>query len=279
MSGTVARGRSEEPAASDYEPAGFDAELPEHTATVTAFALGKYEVTVGRFRKFVNAYTKRETSAPPTGPHWLAAWNQHLPTDRRTFVDLLTGEGCGALALPEGEYGYPTFSADPGPRESQPQNCVTWYQALAFCLWDGGRLPTEAEWEYAAAGGDENRIYPWPANLGAPSAELAVYGCADLSECSEELPNVGSLPNGDGRFGHADLAGSVSEWVLDWFNWYSADTCADCVTTPAESVLGFPVARGGAFDFSALGVRAAYRQEFDPGVSAHSGFRCAYPAP
>jgi formylglycine-generating enzyme required for sulfatase activity len=97
--------------------------------------------------------------------------------------------------------------------------------------------------------------------------------------CSQPLPNVGSRPKGDGRFGHADLAGSVSEWVLDWFSWYSGETCADCSTAPEDSVLGFPVARGGAFDFGEIGIRAAYRQEIDAGVTARSGFRCTYPVP
>jgi hypothetical protein len=68
-----------------------------------------------------------------------------------------------------------TWTDTVGPNENLPMNCVPWYKAFAFCVWDGGRLPTEAEWNYAATGGNEQRKYPWGST--APDDALAVFNC------------------------------------------------------------------------------------------------------
>src|SRR6185503_5212427 len=100
-------------------------------------------------------------------------------------------------------------------------NCVSWFEAFAFCAWDGGRLPTETEWNYAAAGGNEQRVYPWGANIDLTKAS---YDCAGdgsgtgTPNCmfSDMLPVGSRSPQGDGKWGQADLAGNVWEWTLDW---------------------------------------------------------------
>ena len=100
-------------------------------------------------------------------------------------------------------------------------NCIDWYDAFAFCAWDGGRLAMEAEWNYAAAGGSLQQPYPWGAAM--LDTMHAVYECTGdgsaAGQCWEtDILNVGSKsPTGDGKWGQADLAGGVWEWNLDWY--------------------------------------------------------------
>src|SRR5206468_1762189 len=133
---------------------------------------------------------------------------------------------------------YPNWTPSPGANENRPMNCVNWYEAYAFCIWDGGFLPSEAEWNYAAAGGNEQRAYPWlnPATSTAIDCTRANYSpspgnyCYFLSAGHGSTNDVGSESRlGDGKYGQADLTGNVWEWTLDW--WYDGSypsTCNDC---------------------------------------------------
>jgi formylglycine-generating enzyme required for sulfatase activity len=94
-------------------------------------------------------------------------------------------------------------------REQHPMNCVTWTMADTFCKAQGKRLPTEAEWEWTARGGDEARRFPW--GNQAPDEDRACWSGGVRKR--RVTCEVGSFARGVGRFGHQDLAGNVWEWT------------------------------------------------------------------
>lgn len=143
-------------------------------------------------------------------------------------------------------------------RASHPINCVYWDQAQAFGRWAGGRLPTEAEWEYAARSGGKDIAYPW-------GNEAANYGAGSTAEVC-----------GKGEFGGiCDMAGNVWEWVEDWYHsrYVGAPADGSAYVTPAGSSR---VARGGSWTDSLHHMRARNRDFFAPGGKyANRGFRLA----
>lgn len=203
---------------------------PAHVATVSSFYLDKYEVTVGRFRKFVESGNWVPAAGAGRHPRiagsgWDPAWDSSLPKTLEAWQTELGSIGAESAWL----HG----------SDRHPMNHVSWYMAFAFCAWDGGRLPTEAEWEYAAAGGAANRLYPWGRDVPTwnyPTYDYAIFACESAVEC---LLPVGAKPRGYSRWGHADLAGSVPEWVLDRYryNWYAigGHTCTDCACLSPEN--------------------------------------------
>src|SRR5205823_4327155 len=94
---------------------------------------------------------------------WDPAWNPNLPGDTSAVQSALK---CNSM--------YQTWTDTRGNNENRAIVCVSWYQTVAFCIWDGGRLPSETQWNYAAAGGSEQRPYPWGA--AAPAPIYASYG-------------------------------------------------------------------------------------------------------
>ncbi len=276
--GTFLMGRG---AGTDACPGGMTCnaqEQPEHSVTVASFKLDTFEITVGRFRKFVAQFN----GTPPAvgaGAHpliansgWQAGWNASLAASQAA---LKTALKCDAT--------HPTWTDAPGANEGYAINCVSWYEAAAFCAWDGGRMPTEAEWEFAAAGGSDNRLYPW-ASGAAPDNTLAVFNCMHdgVAGCSlADLAPVGSTPAGNGKWGQRDLAGGMWEWNLDYYDaaWYSGGgaACGNCANLNASSSR---VIRGGAWLNDATALRAAFRYSYPPtdrGLTR--GARCSRSAP
>ena len=242
-------------------------EQPEHAAKVADFFIDTFEVTVGRFRKFIDAYTG-DHPASGAGAHPLIAgsgwqspaWDAYLPA-KATFIANIKCD----VALK-------TWTDTPADHERFPMNCLNWYEAFAFCIWDGGYLPTEAEWEYAAAGGDANRLYPW----GSDDPSIKDFYANDYYSDKSPLVDVGTFPAGRSRWGQLDMAGSMYEWVIDWFDpaWYGKSaTCDNCANLTASVDRVF---RGGDYYQFADRLRAAFRVGHNPITRANSvGFRCA----
>ena len=152
--------------------------------------------------------------------------------------------------------------------EDHPVNCVDWQQAVDFCTWAGGRLPSEAEWEYAARGGGQDIIYPW--GNDSPNCSLANYtGCegGTWSSCS--------APAGNTSQGLCDMGGNVWEWMKDWY--HSNYTGAPADGSAWESPVGTDrVLRGSAWGRDADYLRASSRRWTDPSNrDILIGFRCA----
>ncbi|HSD87163.1 MAG TPA: SUMF1/EgtB/PvdO family nonheme iron enzyme [Kofleriaceae bacterium] len=240
-------------------------------ATVSNFRLDKYEVTVERFRAFVDSGQGTQASPPPAGAGahpliansgWNPAWNNQLALDTAALRAKLR---CNAVLS--------TWTSTPGANEKLPVSCVTWFDAFAFCAWDGGRLATEAEWNYAASGGAAQRAYPWSIPSSSTTIDSSYSGYQQgLASFSNIVP-VGSLTAGYGSYGQADLAGNVAEWALDYTLSTYPNPCTDCANISAGANRSL---RGGSFESDSSGVRSALRGVDGPSQTREAnGIRCA----
>jgi formylglycine-generating enzyme len=231
-----------------YENSGSGPTGEADPATISGLRLDKYLVTVGRFRQFVEAWNGGAGYVPPagSGKHthlngglglansadpgtyetgWLAADDANIaPTD--------TNLSCSNTGEPP--VAYDTWTPSAGTQENLPMSCVNWQESYAFCIWDGGFLPSEAEWEYAAAGGSEQREYPWGSADPGTSSEYAIYNCeypsgSDSGDCTgvANYAPVGTPTRGAGLWQQLDLVGEVFVWTIDLFAPY-ASPCTDC---------------------------------------------------
>lgn len=177
--------------------------------------------------------------------------------------------------------------------DNHPINCVDWAQADAYCRWQGGRLPTEAEWEYAARGRD-GRVYPW--GNGAPGHTLLNGAGSEsralvlrLSRTASQTgwnvlypgddgwastAPVGSFPAGASPFGLLDMAGNVNEWTADWF--VGRDP-SEAIDAPGDAGAQRRVIRGGSWiSNDPSKVRVTHRnRDLPTHRDVRVGFRCA----
>jgi formylglycine-generating enzyme len=250
-------------------------------ATVSSFRLDKYLVTVGRFRQFVNAWNAGWLPAAGAGKHThlsggkgLAAIGGGFEPGWVTADDVNIAPTSTNFAA---EGSYATWTASPGSQENLLINDVNWYESYAFCIWDGGFLPSEAEWEYAAAGGGQQREYPWGSQDPGTANRYAIYGCyypegTGICTGFVNFANVGTATVGAGLWGQLDLAGDGWEWSLDWEATY-IDPCVDCADlTPASE----RTARGGGFSGDTSSLLPPVRSGLTPQYRfSDTGFRCA----
>jgi formylglycine-generating enzyme required for sulfatase activity len=178
-------------------------------------------------------------------------------------------------------WGEPTYG-DPSMAH-HPVVCVTWQDAASYCRWTGGRLPTEAEWEFAARG-PEGSVYPWGDRFDGTRLNSCDANCPhtdsqvlSIDDGFERTAPVGSFPDGASWCGAMDLAGNVWEWVGDWHARYPLTH----QTNPAGPQDGTErIIRGGSwFDWDEYGfLRADNRHPYES-RSSHdqTGFRCVVP--
>ncbi len=291
-------------------------------ATVSAFNLDKFEVTQGRLRTFIQSKGGNLKGSPPAagaGKHpkiansgWRSEWNKRLPASNAEVNARFT-YAC-AYGSDNSSYGSTTWTTN-GTNDDKPVTCVDWYTAFAFCAWDGGRLPTDAEWGYAAQGGSEQRTYTWgnaavkaeDANsikrvvhylggwqmtwpLAPPEANQYWNG----PDGPKHIAPPGKKTAGKARWGHMDLNGNVLEWMLD-NNDAKSGNCVDCanVSWPALAAGenspqpinnagtaqwksdGGRVLRGGSFELHPLQNTHRYVNYPVWRTYARAGFRCA----
>ena len=233
-------------------------------ATVSSFELDKYLVTVGRFRQFVNAWNAGTGYTPAAG----SGLHTHLNGGHGLLALGAVGADAGVPdATADGEAGargatyepgwlaaddsniaptnanlacdpsFATWTATAGSNENLPITCVTWQESYAFCIWDGGFLPSEAEWDYAAAGGSQQREYPWGSAAAGANNQYAIYGdsvgdcyypSGALTKCTGtvNIAPVGTATLGAGLWGQLDMAGEVNQRTLDGFAPF-VDPCVD----------------------------------------------------
>ena len=162
---------------------------------------------------------------------------------------------------------------DWGWQDTHPIVKVTWNDAKAYADWAGAILPTEAQWEKAARGGD-GRIYPWGSTWDAAK-------CANWNNSKNGTKPVGSFPTGASPYGVMDMAGNAYEWCADWYgDDYYKNAPTNNPTGPATG--DSRVIRGGSWFNNYYGgfYRGAYRHDYNPSNNNDIvGFRCASPGP
>jgi formylglycine-generating enzyme required for sulfatase activity len=242
---------------------GFPYEGPAHKVTLRSFWLDKYEVSVAEFARFVKA-TGYKTEGEKLG--WCGVF------------DLRAGEW---KKVDGADWRHPEGPQSNAGQE-EPVTQVSWNDATSYARWAGKRLPTEAEWEYAASGGRPGLLYPWGNELrpGGRNAANWWQGIFPERNTGEDgylcRAPVGRFP--PNAFGLYDMAGNVWEWSADWFaeTYYSRSPRVNPKGPErgAERVL-----RGGSWMCSenyCRGYRVAARSHSAPDSGLNNlGFRCA----
>ena len=267
----------------DY-PDGFpaDGEGPVREVFVDAFSIDRYPVTNERFAEFVRA-TGYRTDAERFG--WSFVFWSHIP--KRRFPELV--EDTVAAAPWWCKVRGARWDAPEGPgsairgREQHPVVHVSWADATAFAAWSGQRLPTEAEWEYAARGGLVQKLYPWGDKLRPGGQHMCNIWQGEFPDhdtgddgYTGTCPVDAFPPNG---FGLYSVTGNTWEWCADWFD---ADfhRTADQHNPQGPADGTARVMKGGSFlchKSYCNRYRVAARTSNTPDSSTSNiGFRCAY---
>jgi formylglycine-generating enzyme required for sulfatase activity/dienelactone hydrolase len=234
-------------------------EFPEHPVKLDSFWIDEFHVTNKQFAEFLYINGNQIEGGVP----WLEMESEFCLIEDR-------------IGTPMPKLGF----------ENHPAIDVSWYGAQAYCEWVDGRLPTEAEWEYAASG-PENWIYPWGNEYDCTKGNFLDWtdenepiiftwrgerGCDGIDHTSP----VDAFPEGASWIGAFDMAGNVWDWTLDWgFSFYPTGLQINPTgpETGSEKIV-----RGGSWNNQETGVRTTMRGTYPPITqSYYIGFRCAYP--
>ena len=224
----------------------FAEEAPKHKVTIGSYYLDRTEVTNAQFKQFVDRNPEWQKDKIPAAYH------------NGKYLHHWSGKN-----FPPGQ-------------ENHPVVFVPWYAAAAYCLAQGKRLPTEAEWEFAARGGLDGKTFPWGDEM--PDKTRANFGQSGLNAAT----NVGSYPaNGYGLY---DMAGNVWEYLTDEWQTYPRNTTGDPLSPFKDrgylSVKTRRSLRGGSYAGGPINLRVTYRDSHAPeNAGDHVGFRCAITAP
>jgi formylglycine-generating enzyme required for sulfatase activity len=238
----------------DCERDRFAREQPAHAVALDGFWIDRTEVTNAQFAAFLNEEGNREEE----GVTWLALEREDCLIERT-----------GGEFRPKSGYG------------DHPVVKVSWYGAAAYCEWAGGRLPTEAQWEYAARG-SQGYIFPWGDELDGTRLNYCDANC-EFGDAYESFDDgyarsapVGSYPDGASWVGAFDLAGNVWEWGGDWYGEYPSGR-QENPSGPSTGD-GYRVVRGGGWSDFWFDARAASRYGVHHGYPGGRydgfGFRC-----
>lgn len=290
----------------DNEQASAD-EYPKHKVQVSTFYIDVTEVTNAQFKLFVDA-TGYKTTAEKK-PDWeelkktLPPGTPKPPDSVMVAASLVFKETTGPINLNDySQWWHWVKGADwkhpqgPGSsitgKENYPVVQVSWDDAMAYCKWTGKRLPTEAEWEFAARGGLANNIYPWGnenVNTGKSKANMWEGKFPYLNEKKDGFITAAPAKSYPANpYGLYDMAGNVWEWCSDWYNADYYKTIENTTSVnpkgaeksfdPAEPYAEKRSLRGGSFlcnDSYCSGYRVARRMKSSPDTGLeHTGFRC-----